>query len=373
MNTVARGLGFGSLLMLALLGACSSSGSGGGGSGTGGAGNMCPGQTACGTQCVDTNTDSQNCGGCGIPCSNGRSCQAGQCKCQPGLLECSGSCVPSDATHCGNCTTTCQASQVCSNNACMSGCAAGQTLCGTACADTTSSNTDCGSCAHACGANQHCASSACVDNSTSGVGGSMGTGGMGGATGAGGATPAGPKLITSAPSGYWNTTGTITTVTTGNATVTVNDATAMKTFEGFGGAFNEMGWNYLSMLSATDRDRAIKLLFDANDGAHFVMGRIPIGASDYAIQRYTDDETPNDTSMANFSITQDMKYLIPYVKAAQAVNGNIRFWASPWTPPSWMKTKTGTVNGTSCGNVSANGITDTVPSMAGACRTSPPI
>ena len=353
MNTVARGLGFGSLLLLALLGACSSMGSGGGGKGTGGnPGDLCPaGQTACGTDCVNTATDSQNCGGCGIPCSNSRSCQAGQCKCQTGLLECSGSCVPSDATHCGDCATTCQASQVCSNNACMSSCTGGQTLCGTACVDTTSSNTDCGSCAHACGANQHCASSACVDNSTSGVGGSTGTGGAGGATGAGGAAPAGPKLITSAPNAYWTTTGSITTVTSGNATVTVNDATTMKTFEGFGGAFNELGWNYLSMLSAADRDHAIKLLFDANDGAHFVMGRIPIGASDYALQRYTDDETANDTSLSSFSITQDMKYLIPYIKAAQAVNSNIRFWASPWTPPTWMKANTGTVNSTSCARV----------------------
>ena len=45
-----------------------------------------------------------------------------------------------------------------------------------------------------------------------------------------------------------------------------------------------------------DRDRAIKLLFDATDGAHFVFGRIPIGASDYAIDRYTLDETANDTA-----------------------------------------------------------------------------
>ena len=32
-----------------------------------------------------------------------------------------------------------------------------------------------------------------------------------------------------------------------------------------------------------------------------------------------------------------MEKLIPYIKAAQAVKGNIRFWASPWTPPTWMK------------------------------------
>ena len=127
----------------------------------------------------------------------------------------------------------------------------------------------------------------------------------------------------------------------------------MKTFEGFGGAFNEMGWNYLNMLSAADKDHAMKLLFDGTDGAHFGIGRIPIGASDYALQRYTDDETANDTSLTSFSITEDMKYLIPYVKAAQAINGSIRFWASPWTPPTWMKTNSGTVNGTSCAKVGA--------------------
>ena len=188
-----------------------------------------------------------------------------------------------------------------------------------------------------------------------GVGGTPGTGGM---PGTGGAQTTVPKVITSAPGNYWKTDGTVTVVTTGNADVTVNDTSMAQTFEGFGGAFNEMGWNYLSMLSATDRDRAIKLLFDATDGAHFVMGRIPIGASDYALQRYTDDETAGDTALTNFSISQDMKYLIPYVKAAQAVNGSIRLWASPWTPPTWMKANSGSSNGISCaraGNTAFDG------------------
>ena len=49
-----------------------------------------------------------------------------------------------------------------------------------------------------------------------------------------------------------------------------------------------------------------------------------------------------------------MMYLIPYVNAAKAINGSIRFWASPWTPPTWMKTSSGTVNGTSCANMGSN-------------------
>jgi glucosylceramidase len=143
-------------------------------------------------------------------------------------------------------------------------------------------------------------------------------------------------LVTSAPGAYWNTDGQLATVTTGNADVTVDDTSAAQIWEGFGGAFNEIGWNVLSMLSDADRDRAIALLYGA-DGARFAFGRIPIGASDYAMDRYTLDETAGDTALADFSVERDTQKLIPFVKAAQAVKGNIRFWASPWTPPTWMK------------------------------------
>jgi glucosylceramidase len=132
--------------------------------------------------------------------------------------------------------------------------------------------------------------------------------------------------------------------------VTVTDTSTAQTWEGFGGAFNELGWSYLSMLSQSDRTNALHLLYGA-DGARFNFGRVPIGANDYAISRYTDDEVGSgstDYTMASFSLTEDTKYLIPYIKAAQAVNGSIRFWGSPWTPPTWMKTSSGTVNGTAC-------------------------
>jgi glucosylceramidase len=47
-----------------------------------------------------------------------------------------------------------------------------------------------------------------------------------------------------------------------------------------------------------------------------------------------------------------MVNLIPYVKAAMGQNGSIRFWASPWTVPTWMKTRSGSSATTSisCGN-----------------------
>jgi glucosylceramidase len=395
--------------------ACAKGGTGSGGT-AGTSGSSCiAGQTPCGDKCVDVTADPMNCGGCGIPCSTGQTCQGGTCLCQSGML-CNGTCVSSDASHCGSCATTCAAGQVCSNNACTSSCSGGQTLCGTACVvtngadvlncgacgmscaagqvcnggacgcatgqtmcggscvDTTSSGASCGSCGHACGSTQHCAVGACVDNSTTGAGGTTGaagttgkggTPGAGGAatgaagttgstgsagtTGTGGTVAAQSSLVTSASGAFWKT-GTLTTVTSGNATVTVTDSSTAQTWEGFGGAFNELGWSYLSMLSQSDRDNALHLLY-GSDGARFNIGRVPIGANDYAVGRYTDDEVATgstDYSMASFTLTEDTKYLIPYIKAAQALNGGIRFWGSPWTPPTWMKTSSGTVNGTAC-------------------------
>ena len=50
--------------------------------------------------------------------------------------------------------------------------------------------------------------------------------------------------------------------------------------------------------------------------------------------------------MAMFSLTRDGQKLIPYIKAAQAVNPNLRFWSSPWTPPVWLKTGYNSDSGT---------------------------
>jgi glucosylceramidase len=142
--------------------------------------------------------------------------------------------------------------------------------------------------------------------------------------------------------------------------VTVNDASVEQKWDGFGGLFSELGWSYLG--SSALQNQAMTLLFSATGGAAFAWGGIPMGANDYATSRYTCDDTgadptpatdgsnrpPADTSLQSFKLTRDNQRLIPFIKAAQATNPNLRFWASPWTPPVWMKTgyrTTSTSNG----------------------------
>lgn len=164
-----------------------------------------------------------------------------------------------------------------------------------------------------------------------------GSGGTAGDSGMGGGPPVvEPQLVTTANNAFYQE-GTLTPVTSGNADVTVSENGTQKWY-GFGGTFNEAGWDALSVLTEEERQLAIRLLFDAADGAKFDYGRIPIGASDYAMSRYTLNDTAGDTAMTNFSIDRDKEKLIPYIKAAQAVKSDIKFWASPWTPPPWLKT-----------------------------------
>lgn len=146
-------------------------------------------------------------------------------------------------------------------------------------------------------------------------------------------------LITSGKNNYWKT-GTFSEVSS-NPNITVDENQKFQKWKGFGGTFNEAGWDALGKLSSSDKEKAIRLLFDVNDGIGFTWGRIPIGASDYALERYSLNEHADDFEMEHFSIDRDKEYLIPYIKAALEIKPDIRFWASPWSPPTWMKDPVG--------------------------------
>lgn len=106
--------------------------------------------------------------------------------------------------------------------------------------------------------------------------------------------------------------------------------------DGFGGTFSELGWDALSLLDEKQRNAVMRELFGP-DGMRYTLGRIPLGANDFARDWYSYNETPGDFEMKNFSVERDMKGLIPYVKAALSLNPDLKLWASPWSPPVWMK------------------------------------
>lgn len=144
-----------------------------------------------------------------------------------------------------------------------------------------------------------------------------------------------PPLVVSGPDNYWDTSGTLTTGSGASTDLVVDPSTRYQRWDGFGGTFNEMGWDALSVVSS-EIPRAMTLLFDADEGANFVYGRLPLGASDYSMSWYTLAETANDYEMENFSIDRDRQMLIPFIKEALKVKPDLHLWASPWVVPDWM-------------------------------------
>ncbi len=90
------------------------------------------GLAACSGKCVNTNTDSKNCGKCGNQCSASLSCSKGQCKCASGYTLCSGKCVntSTDLSNCGRCGNECQGINKCTSGACIANCPVGLLVCG---------------------------------------------------------------------------------------------------------------------------------------------------------------------------------------------------------------------------------------------------
>jgi len=117
----------------------------------------------------------------------------------------------------------------------------------------------------------------------------------------------------------------------------VQPAAGARTIQGFGACFNELGWTALNALNAKDRESVLRELFHPTEGARFTFCRMPIGANDFSLGPYSYDDIDGDFELKHFSIDRDLETLVPFIHAAQGFQPKLRLWASPWTPPAWMK------------------------------------
>ncbi len=107
---------------------------------------------------------------------------------------------------------------------------------------------------------------------------------------------------------------------------------------GFGGCFNELGWDALQKVDEKEREAFLDELF-CKDKCNFNYGRVPIGANDFSLEWYSCDETKDDYELKDFNIERDKEYTIPFIKEAVKRQGDDFFvFGSPWSPPTWMKT-----------------------------------
>jgi glucosylceramidase len=114
--------------------------------------------------------------------------------------------------------------------------------------------------------------------------------------------------------------------------------------EGFGGAFTEAAAATLHKMSPEVQEEILRAYFDPQAGHRYTLCRTHINSCDFSLGNYAYTEVEGDTDLAHFSIDRDRRDLIPMIQAARAIAGSeLRLFASPWSPPAWMKT-TGEMN-----------------------------
>ncbi len=122
-------------------------------------------------------------------------------------------------------------------------------------------------------------------------------------------------------------------------TIMIDPGKTFQTIIGFGGAFTDAAAVNFAKLSRDKQEEFLKASFDPEEGNGYTFCRTTIHSCDYSDEMYTYDDVKGDKTLDHFSIDHDRKYRLPFiVRALKAARGNIKIFASPWSPPAWMKT-----------------------------------
>jgi len=130
------------------------------------------------------------------------------------------------------------------------------------------------------------------------------------------------------------------------ATIMLDPAKTFQTIEGIGGALTDAAAETFYKLPKSRQDEIMTAYFDPTKGIGYSLCRTHINSCDFSSESYAYSEVEGDTGLAHFSLQHDLKYRIPFTKEAIAKAGNeIKFLASPWSPPAWMKTNNNMLQG----------------------------
>jgi glucosylceramidase len=119
-----------------------------------------------------------------------------------------------------------------------------------------------------------------------------------------------------------------------------------QTIEGFGGAITDASAETFYKLPADKQKEILNAYFNPTEGIGYSLCRTHINSCDFSSESYAYSEVEGDVDLKNFSISHDMQFRIPLIKAAiEKTSGKLTFFASPWSPPAWMKTNNNMLQG----------------------------
>lgn len=116
----------------------------------------------------------------------------------------------------------------------------------------------------------------------------------------------------------------------------VNPQIRFQTMLGFGGAITDASSEVFAKLSPAVQDEFLKAYYD-DDGLNYSLARTSIHSTDFSSGSYTYIED-GDADLDTFTVEHDRQFRIPLIKRAiEAAGGELLVYASPWSPPAFMK------------------------------------
>lgn len=125
----------------------------------------------------------------------------------------------------------------------------------------------------------------------------------------------------------------------------VNPNKTFQNFIGIGAAITDASAEVFATLSSERQEQFLKSYFNTDEGIGYSLLRTTIHSADFGRTSYT-YITDEDKELKTFSIEHDRKERIPMIKrATEAAGGKILLYASPWSPPAWMKSNKNMLQG----------------------------
>jgi glucosylceramidase len=119
--------------------------------------------------------------------------------------------------------------------------------------------------------------------------------------------------------------------------VFVDPAKTYQTYFGIGAALTDASAETFAKLPKEKQDEFLQAHFSKEKGIGYTVARTNINSCDFSSDMYT-YVSDGDKELKSFNIEHDRKFKIPFIKKAQeAAGGKINLFASPWSPPAWMK------------------------------------
>lgn len=129
------------------------------------------------------------------------------------------------------------------------------------------------------------------------------------------------------------------------ANIIIDASKTFQTFTGIGGAVTDASAEVFFKLPKQKQDEFLAAYYDKTKGIGYSLMRTNINSCDFSSDSYTYVDK-NDSALNSFNIAHDLRYKIPLIKKAIATTkGDIKLFASPWSPPAWMKTNNNMLQG----------------------------